>query len=81
VVLPVNLDQERKNALATVARLKLSLRVLFDPAGKVAERYDPPKMPTSYVLDQKGVVRYVHEGFEGAKDVARLRRELLELTK
>jgi peroxiredoxin len=82
VVLAINLDKERNAAQEMARRLGLSaVRVLWDPEGKVAERYDPPKMPTSYVVDRTGVVRFVHEGFEGAKDVARLRKELETLTR
>lgn len=81
VVVPISIDKENKAALDVIRRLKLSLRAVLDPEGKVAELYDPPKMPTSYVLDREGVVRHVHEGFDGARDVARLRKELTELTR
>lgn len=80
VVLAIGLDKERESTGSTARRLGLrAVQVLLDVQGSVAERYDPPKMPTSYVLDRGGAVRFVHAGFEGAGDVARLRRELLEL--
>lgn len=81
VVLPVSIDKEPREALATARRLRLGLRVLLDSQGKVAELYDPPRMPTSYVVDRQGVVRHVHEGFDGPRDIARLRRALEELTR
>jgi peroxiredoxin len=55
--------------------------VLLDPAGSVAGIYDLPKMPTSFVVDKKGIVRFIHEGFEGSGDVERFKHELDELTK
>jgi len=79
-IVTVNIDKQRDNADKLVRLLGLSLDVALDPAGAVAASYDLPKMPTSYVLDKKGVVRYVHEGFESG-DVARFKRELDELTK
>jgi cytochrome c biogenesis protein CcmG, thiol:disulfide interchange protein DsbE len=81
VVLTVNIDKQRDNAEKLFKSLGLSLEVLFDPAGSVAGQYEPPKMPSSYVIDKKGIVRYVHEGFDGSGDIARFKQELDELTK
>ena len=81
VVVAINLDKQRGNAERLVRELGLTLRVLLDPAGAVAGSYDLPKMPTSFVVDKKGIVRFVHEGFEGGADVERFRRELDELVK
>lgn len=79
VVIGVNIDRERKNADELIARLKLSFPSLYDPKGQVAEQYDPPKMPTSYVVDQQGVVRLVSEGFTGAADIAKLKTAIEQL--
>ena len=81
VVLAVNLDKERGNAERLAQQLGLTLQVLLDPEGSVAASYDLPKMPSSFVVDKRGIVRYVHEGFEGVGDVERFRRELTELAK
>ncbi len=80
-VIAVNIDKNRDNAERMVKQLGVSLDVLLDPAGSVAGQYDLPKMPTSFVVDKKGIVRYVNEGFEGGQDVAKFRQELDELTK
>jgi hypothetical protein len=37
--------------------------------------YEPPKMPSSFVVDKGGVVRAVHGGFEPG-DEAKLEAEL-----
>jgi peroxiredoxin len=81
VVLAVNIDKQRANAERLVKQLGLSLDVLLDPAGSVAGSYDPPKMPSSFVVDKHGIVRYVNEGFEGPGDVEKFKHELDELTK
>jgi cytochrome c biogenesis protein CcmG/thiol:disulfide interchange protein DsbE len=80
VILTINIDKQRGNAERLAKQLGLTLDVLLDPAGSVAATYDPPKMPSSFVVDQRGIVRYVNEGFEGEKDVARFRQELDELS-
>lgn len=81
VILAVNIDKQRENAERMAKQLGLTLDVLLDPAGSVAATYDLPKMPTSFVVDKKGIVRYVNEGFDGPKDVERFKQELDELLK
>jgi peroxiredoxin len=81
VIVAVNIDKQRDNAERMVKQLGVSLPVLLDPAGSVAGTYDLPKMPTSFVVDKKGIIRYVNEGFDGPKDVERFKQELDELTK
>ena len=81
VIVAVNIDKQKDNAARMVKQLGVSLPVLLDPAGSVAGTYDLPKMPTSFVVDKKGIVRYVNEGFDGPKDVDRFKQELDELTK
>jgi peroxiredoxin len=81
VIVAVNIDKQRDNAERMVKQLGVSLPVLLDPAGSVAGSYDLPKMPTSFVIDKKGIVRFVNEGFDGPKDVDRFKQELDELTR
>ena len=76
----VNIDKSRDNAQALVTQLGLSLDVLLDPSGATAATYDLPKMPSSYVIDKKGIVRFVHEGYETG-DIERFKREVDELAK
>ena len=76
-VVAVNIDERKDNALAMLKKLAISaLAVGLDTSGKVAGSYDPPKMPTTFVLDREGVVRYVNAGFDGDGDIARLRKQI-----
>jgi peroxiredoxin len=81
VVLSVNIDKVKDNAARLASQLGVTFDVALDPSGSVAATYDLPKMPTSFVIDRKGVVRYVHEGFEGSGDVERFRKEIDELAR
>ena len=81
VILAVNIDKQRANAEKLVKQLGVSLDVLLDPSGSVASSYDPPKMPSSFVIDKKGIVRFVNEGFDGAGDVEKFKHELEELSR
>jgi thiol-disulfide isomerase/thioredoxin len=55
-----------------------SLTLGHDSDQKVANHFKPPKMPTSYVIDRKGVVRQVNAGFE-RDDMKKIEAQLLEL--
>lgn len=77
-VVTVNIDKDRENAQSMVKKLKLTLAVALDPSGGTAGKYGLPTMPSSYVVDKTGVVRYVHEGFRSG-DQEKMKRELDEL--
>lgn len=75
VVVGVGLDKDEKNLQKFLRATPLSFPVVHDAAGVIANRYAPPKMPSSYVIDRKGLVRHVHAGFRAA-DKAALEREV-----
>lgn len=81
-VLAVSVDQEVANVRTFLRRKSggWNLKVFHDPAGQIAERLQPPRMPTSYVLDRGGVVRMVNEGYH-PKDAQRLEAKLAELSR
>jgi cytochrome c biogenesis protein CcmG/thiol:disulfide interchange protein DsbE len=74
VVIAVNVDQNAKAMAAFVARQKPGFCVVRDAQQKLVQAVTPPTMPTSFVLDGKGVVRAVHTGFHGDKT----RRDYIE---
>lgn len=66
VVLAVNVDKVRSHAedfLAGLGGLDSDMVVVFDPAGGVISKYNALAMPTSFIIDAEGVVRYVHYGY------------------
>lgn len=78
VIVGVGLDKDAKNLGKFLRATPLSFRIVHDAAGAVADRYAPPKMPSSYLVDRKGIVRYVHAGFKAADKVP-LEREIKAL--
>jgi peroxiredoxin len=66
VIVGVNVDRERSNMDAFVRRFHLTFPVVHDAAHRVADRYGPRTMPSSYLVDRGGVVRYVHQGFRAS---------------
>jgi cytochrome c biogenesis protein CcmG, thiol:disulfide interchange protein DsbE len=75
VVVGVGLDQDADKLTKFLRASPLTFPVVHDSAGTVADRYAPPKMPSSYLIDKKGIIRKVHAGFKAA-DKAVLEREL-----
>lgn len=78
VVVGVGQDKDPQNLAKFLRASPLSFPIVHDARGEVAGRYEPPKMPSSYVIDRKGLIRHLHAGFR-ASDKAALERELKQL--
>ena len=49
--------------------LGVTFKIIWDKDKATAGKYNPPKMPTSYVVDPDGVLQHIHAGYEsGEKD-------------
>jgi cytochrome c biogenesis protein CcmG, thiol:disulfide interchange protein DsbE len=80
-VLAVSIDQERANLVKFLkARPHWALTIAHDPKGAIADRLAPEKMPTSYVIDRQGIIRYVNSGFEPS-DAAVIERRLVDVAR
>ena len=77
-VVGVNVDQRASNMRRFLSRHSVSFPVVHDEEHAVAERYEPTTMPSSYLIDRAGNVRFVHRGFRAA-DAAELEREIRQL--
>ena len=62
-VIAVNVDRDRKDAERFLAGFRPNFAVRFDPKGETAERFKVHGMPTSVLIDRRGVVRFTHVGF------------------
>ncbi len=71
-VVLVNLDTQRGPAKGAIGRVEHSMLSLFDPKGAVAKAWEPPAMPTTYLIDPDGTVREVLTGAIEEDDVAEL---------
>ncbi len=50
---------------AFISELGLSFSILWDKQEKTVRHYDPPAMPTAFLVDKDGVLRKVYVGPEG----------------
>lgn len=62
-IVSVNVDQERVLAETFLQQVPASFTVVYDPAGELATRYGLIGMPTSFLIDRQGKLRYHHVGF------------------
>lgn len=46
----------------------VTFEVGWDEGHKVANAYRPSTVPTTYVIDRKGIVRYIHHGYHDGED-------------
>lgn len=75
VVLGVDVDENTGDASAFLQHHPARFAVGADPKGECPKAYGLHGMPTSYLVDRKGVVRYVHSGFRDG-DRGELRRKI-----
>ena len=68
-VLAVNIDEEKDNAKKFLTSLNkdVPFKIMFDPEAKIPTLYKIEAIPTTYILDKKGIVRYFHLGFMGSE--------------
>ena len=74
-VVAINLDENTKDALAFLAGRSPTMNVLFDPQGHSAEDFKVEGMPSSFLIDRLGNVRFQHMGFT-AQTKSDFRREI-----
>jgi len=78
-IVAVSIDDNREDAETFLrSRPNWSLRLAHDPDGKLPGRLQPPKMPSSYIVDRRGFIRQVNAGFERG-DAQRIEARLVAL--
>jgi thiol-disulfide isomerase/thioredoxin len=77
-IVAVNLDTETAKAKRFLAKTKVRYPSATDPNGSIPERFGLETMPTSYLIDRDGVVRYVHAGFKKT-DIDEIRGRIRDL--
>lgn len=78
-VVAVSVDQNRAAMEAFLKKHPVGFTIVRDAAMKLVQHVDVPTMPTTYVIDARGVVRFVHAGYEGDATRDRLKAEIATL--
>lgn len=67
VIIAVNLDQQPELARQFLQQFRVEFRVAFMNDGELAEYFGVETMPTSFLIDHEGNVRFKHAGFHEHK--------------
>jgi peroxiredoxin len=78
VVVAVTVDNELDNIRSFMKKYDLKLQALWDRRKKVVDAYKVEKMPSSYLIDRNGVIRFVHLGYS-AEELKRIEAEIDEM--
>jgi cytochrome c biogenesis protein CcmG, thiol:disulfide interchange protein DsbE len=78
-VVAINMDENLEDAHKFLAKYPVNFPIARDAAGTVAEQYKVKGMPSAYIVDAKGVVLHVVEGFNEAKETALIEASLKTL--
>jgi thiol-disulfide isomerase/thioredoxin len=62
-VVAINVDKRRPDADRFLHQFPATFTVVFDPAGVTPAAYAVPGMPTSYLIDARGNVVQIEQGF------------------
>jgi cytochrome c biogenesis protein CcmG/thiol:disulfide interchange protein DsbE len=77
-VLAVNVDEKRRDAETFLDAHPHRLTVLFDPKGTSPLAFGVKGMPSSFLIDRAGSIRFTHMGYSGNVDDS-YRREIAQL--
>jgi len=63
-VIAINLDEEKPEAMAFLKEFPVAYPTARDITGTTPDQYGLQGMPTAYLIDRKGKVSLIHEGFK-----------------
>jgi thiol-disulfide isomerase/thioredoxin len=68
-VVAVSFDEDQEQIASFLAKAPVGFPVLWDKGGdRYSARYEVNQLPTTLVVDRKGVIRLVQEGYSAAKE-------------
>jgi thiol-disulfide isomerase/thioredoxin len=77
-IVGVNLDEEPTEAKAFLEKTPAKFAVMADASGQCPQEFGVKAMPSSYLIDRKGVIRHVHLGFKPS-EASQLREQVNSL--
>lgn len=77
-VIAIDVDENREDGRLFLKRYPVTYPVLSDPDGKVTKTYDILGMPFSFLIDETGRIRYIHQGFRRG-DETEIEKQILRL--
>lgn len=81
VIVAVNLDKKESDMRDFLANHKVTFSVVRDGENALVKKVMISTMPSSFILDRTGKVRFVHRGFKGNKTKDEYLEQISELLK
>lgn len=78
-VVAISVDEDRKKAADFLKPPDTAVVFLHDVKRSAAAAYDPGGMPSLFLIDRKGVLRYRHDGYT-ERDMQAIEAEIKKLT-
>ncbi|MBI2518572.1 MAG: TlpA family protein disulfide reductase [Opitutae bacterium] len=78
-IIAVSVDKKQGEYDEFLKKFTPSFTAVRDGQQRLAAELHVPSMPTSYLVDKRGVLRAVHSGFHGDASVKELRNQIIEL--
>lgn len=76
VIYAVNVDRDRTKAEPFLASVKFDLPIVWDNQAEALGQYDVTSMPTMFLLDAQGTVKWRKTGYSREKGLAELEAAL-----
>jgi thiol-disulfide isomerase/thioredoxin len=81
VVVAINVDENRSDMEAFLKKNAATFLILRDSAQKLVAQAGIATMPSSFLIDREGKVRFVHTGYRGAETKKKYEEEIQALLK
>jgi cytochrome c biogenesis protein CcmG, thiol:disulfide interchange protein DsbE len=73
----VSVDDDSKEIAAFVKKTSVKFPVGWSAESKkIADCYTVPNMPSAFIVDKKGVIRFVHNGYKGDEEAKKIEEEI-----
>ena len=67
-VIGISVDEDPAGIAKFAKETGAKFPLVWDDGQITSKSYQPPTMPTSYVIDASGIVRFVHSGFHSGEE-------------
>jgi thiol-disulfide isomerase/thioredoxin len=76
VIIGIGVDEEASKYKAFSGKMGAKFPLAHDSTHRVANFFNAPSMPTSYLVDRKGIIRHIHQGFHQGETEAEYVKEI-----
>jgi peroxiredoxin len=63
-MLGINVEEDTTQMETFLGDVPVTFPVLLDPANQVSKLYDVAAMPSTVIVDRKGNIRFIHQGYK-----------------